>query len=293
MPDTKRLACLQTAPVFGEVETNLARALERLTELEAHAATDRPPDLVVLPELFSTGYAFRDAGEMTRLAEPWPHGPTGRWLVEASRRTGGVVVGGFAERDGTAVYNAAGVAAAGRALASYRKTHLFGFEPEAFASGSGDLVLVEHAGMRVGVMICFDWIHPEVARALARAGADVIAHPSNLVLPWCQRAMPVRALENGVFTVTANRVGTEHRPPRPALAFTGASLVAGPRGEVLAEAPASQEATIVVAVDLGAARDKTLPSGDVLLAGAPPDLRVRRVATTGRTGPEARTARGR
>ncbi len=59
------------------------------------------------------------------------------------------------------------------------------------------------------MMICFDWIFPEAARTLALKGAQIIAHPANLVLPYCQNAMVTRSIENQVFTVTANRVGKE------------------------------------------------------------------------------------
>jgi predicted amidohydrolase len=111
-------------------------------------------------------------------------------------------------------------------------------------------------------MICFDWIFPEAARVLALGGADVIAHPSNLVLQWCQRAMRVRALENGVYAVTANRVGTEHRPPRPALAFTGHSVIVDPLGEVVGEGPGDDEALLAATVDVARARDKYVASGN-------------------------------
>jgi predicted amidohydrolase len=175
-------------------------------------------------------------------------------------------VAGFAEKNGDRLYNAAGVVAAGRPLACYRKVHLFGFEREVFDPGDGGFPVVEHVGLRVGTMVCFDWMFPEAARTLALAGADLIAHPSNLVLPWCQRAMPLRALENGVYAATANRVGREARSPRPPLAFTGGSLVAGPDGTVLAQAPTEGPARIEAEIDPARARDKRLPSGNDRLA---------------------------
>ena len=88
------------------------------------------------------------------------------------------------------------------------------------------------------MMICFDWIFPETARLLALAGADVIAHPSNLVLDWCQTAMVTRCLENNIFSVTANRYGTEKRTGT-SLTFTGGSRICAPRGQVLADAAES------------------------------------------------------
>ena len=64
---------------------------------------------------------------------------------------------------------------------------------------------------KIGVMICFDWYYPESARTLALMGAEIICHPSNLVLPNSPDSMPVRCLENRVFAITSNRIGTEAR----------------------------------------------------------------------------------
>jgi predicted amidohydrolase len=261
---TKRVLCLQTDPAFGEVAENLDAADALLGDARA--------DLVVLPELFATGYSFRDRAEAASMAETFPKGPTLERLLAWSRRTRGVVVAGYVEKDGARQFNAAAIVAAGKPLASYRKVHLFGFERECFDPGDRPFSVVEHEGLRVGTMVCFDWIFPESARALALAGADVIAHPSNLVLPWCQRAMPVRAIENGVYTATANRVGVEARAPRPTLRFTGGSLVVAPDGEVLAAAPAEGTARVDAVIDPRRSRDKRLPSGNDRLAERRPAL---------------------
>lgn len=259
----RTVAALQTSPAFGDVPANLAALRLALREVTA--------DLIVLPELCSTGYAFRDRDEAVALAEPFPTGPTVRLLLEVSLRTGGVVVGGYVERDGARVYNAAAVVAAGRPLLSYRKVHLFGFEREVFDAGPGPFPVVEHQGLRVGVMICFDWRFPEAARTLALAGADVLAHPSNLVMPHCQAAMVTRCLENGVYAVTANRVGTEHRPPRPPLTFTGSSVIVSTHGETLARGPVGEPALLTAAIDPAQARDKRLASGNDVFAERRPD----------------------
>ena len=250
---TYRVVCLQTHPTFGEVQANLDTAVAQLEGVEA--------DLAVLPELFATGYSFCTRDEAMALAEPWPGGATTERLCALSERTGGMVVGGFLERDGDRLFNSAAVVVQGRPVHAYRKLHLFGFEPETFTPGDGELPVIEHRGLRVGVMICFDWIFPEAARVLALKGADVIAHPSNLVLQWCQRAMRIRALENGVYAVTANRVGTEHRHPRPELPFTGHSVIVDPLGEILAEGPADDAALIEATIDAQRARDKRVASG--------------------------------
>jgi len=263
-PVPRRLAALQTRPAFGEVDANLSEIETRVADLRA--------DLLVLPEFAATGYSFRDRAEARSLAETWPRGPSLERFRALSAATGGVVVAGYAEREGERLYNAAAIFAAGRPLRSYRKVHLFGFERECFDPGDRGFFVVEHEGLRVGTMICFDWIFPEAARTLALAGADVLAHPSNLVLPgWCQQAMRVRALENRVFAVTANRFGVEERPPRPRLAFTGESQVVGPEGRARSGAPAQGEALLVIDVDVAEARTKVIPSGNDLFRERRPE----------------------
>lgn len=253
------VAAVQMEPVFGDIEANLRTLDGLLPDLRA--------DLIVLPELCVSGYSFADRDEAYALSETFPDGPLSERLLGWSEQTGGMIVAGFAERDADRVHNAAAVVAAGRPLGTYRKLHLFGFEREVFDLADGPLPVFEHDGLRVGVMICFDWIFPEAARSLALDGADVIAHPSNLVLPgWCQQAMLVRALENRVYTVTANRTGEEHRATRPALRFTGASRIGSPDGRALADAPEQGTTILCAEVDTTVSRCKTVPSGNDILA---------------------------
>jgi len=259
-----RIACLQTAPLFGERERNLDDLERRIEGVEA--------DLLVLPELFGTGYSFRDRAEALSYSEPAASGPTGERLCRWSERTGGLVVGGFPEVDGDRLFNTCVAAVGGVVRGLYRKVHLFGFEDEIYDPGDTPFPVVEHRGLRVGLMICFDWAFPEAARCLTLAGADVLAHPSNLVLPFCRQAMPIRALENGVFAVTANRVGTEHRPPRPELPFTGHSQILSPLGEVLAEGSGNTPDLLTATIDAARARDKSLRSGNDRIAERRPDL---------------------
>ena len=107
-------------------------------------------------------------------------------------------------------------------------------------------------------MICFDWIFPESARILALKGADIIAHPSNLVLPYCQDAMITRSIENGVFTVTTNRIGSEKRGGKKELKFTGGSQVTGTKGEVLLKANDVEDKLGIVEIVPEKARDKQI-----------------------------------
>lgn len=254
---------VQFTPEFGAVERNR----EALCALVA--AT--PADLLVFPELALSGYQLRDRAEALALSEP-ADGPTAAALAPLCRAgSGRHVVVGFAERDGDRVYNAALVVGPDGALGSYRKTHLFADEPDWAEPGDSGFRVWDLGAYRLGVMVCFDWAFPEAARSLALAGADVVAHPSNLVLPHCQRAMPVRALENRVYTITANRCGEEARTATT-LRFTGRSVLVAPDGQVLAEAPVDRDARAVVDIDPLRARDKRLTARNDVLGDRRPEL---------------------
>ena len=152
-------------------------------------------------------------------------------------------------------------------MATYRKLHLFDTEKLWFTQGEEVSPVLEVAGCRVGMAICFDWVFPEVWRVLALAGADLVCHPSNLVIPDnCQRAVPVHALVNRFFVATANRVGVEGD-----LRFTGRSMLVDPRGRVLAEAPETGERVIAAELDPSLARDKMVTPRNDLLHDRRPD----------------------
>src|SRR5439155_17938975 len=166
-------------------------------------------------------------------------------------------------------YNSAMLVGPAGVKAVYRKLHLFEREQEWFSPG--DLALEVHrvGPARVGMLICFDWRFPEAARVLALQGADVIAHPSNLVFPNAQEAMRVRALENRLYTVTANRTGTETRPGGR-VPFTGRSQVVDPHGEVVARASKTGAVAMAVDCDLALARDKRLTARTPLFSNRRP-----------------------
>ena len=248
------VSCIQSSPTLGGVEVNLDALDERVGEANA--------DLVVLPELFATGYFFVSTEQARSLAEAVPDGTTTRRLERWARESGATIVAGLAEKDGDNMYNSAVVVTPKGWLGTYRKTHLFYKETLHFTPGDTGFevwtVTDRHRrSYRLGVMVCFDWFFPEAARSLALGGADVIAHPSNLVLAHCPDAMRFRALENGVFTATANRIGTES-DGEESLAFIGRSVICGPDASVLAEAPTDTEAVISVDIDPRDARDASL-----------------------------------
>jgi predicted amidohydrolase len=210
---------------------------------------------VVLPELFNTGYLFRSRAEALALSEDAGRGPTVRRLAEFARDQGTTIVAGLCERRGRDPFNSAVWVRPRGPSGVYRKVHLFDREKRFFRPGREPWPVFRLGAARIGVLICFDWRFPEAARSLALAGADLLAHPSNLVQRPCQESMRTRALENRVFAVTANRVGEDHQG-RDRIRFTGRSQLVSPDGGVLVRAGAGRPWARVMTVDLREARDK-------------------------------------
>ncbi|NOY65551.1 MAG: acyltransferase, partial [Nitrospirae bacterium] len=122
------------------------------------------------------------------------------------------------------------------------------------------------------LMICFDWFFPESARTLALSGAEIIAHPANLVLPYCPVGMPIRCLENRVFAITANRIGTEERKKGKRFIYIGMSQIVSPEGTVLVRAPEEKEEFRTTEIDPSRARDKSINRYNNLFSDRRKDL---------------------
>jgi predicted amidohydrolase len=246
-----RVSVLQFLPRLGEVEANLTRILDLLAGIET--------DLAVLPELCLSGYVFATREEVLKASEKVPGGSCFRALRDLASQRDLSIVYGFAERSGDKIFNSSILLNPDGSWHLYRKTHLFMREKLFFEPGDTGLkVFPAKRGVRVGMMVCFDWIFPEAARSLALQGADVICHPANLVLPWCQQAMITRSLENRVYSITANRIG-EERNGSLVETFTGRSQILGTKGEVLARLNDREEgvATVSIAPELAGNKKAT------------------------------------
>lgn len=252
-----KVGFLQFSPLFGETDANLQKVGELIGDTSC--------DLLVLPELFSTGYTFRSRRELRGLAETVPDGKTVGFLRGVADRKGMAVVGGFPEREGKKVYNSSLLCLPGGAFHIYRKKHLYHREKKFFTVANDPFtVYTIQRGVRVGLLVCFDWIFPEAMRTLALSGAHIICHSANLVLSYCQDAMITRAVENRLFIITANRTGSEKRG-RYTHHFTGMSQIVSPEGRMLARADEREETVSVVRINPSAAQNKRVtPLNDVL-----------------------------
>ena len=252
---------VQTDPIFSEKEQNFLQ-IENLLK-------GKRADLIVLPELFATGYTFISKQEAVNLAEDIG-GITAKFLEKIANLTNAVIVGGFVEKDGNKIYNSAMLVSKTDVIGVYRKIHLYYKEKLWFSPGDKKLEVYEINNFKVGMMICFDWIFPETARSLALLGADIIAHSANLVLPFCQKAMVTRCLENRVFAITSNRIGNEIRGDDN-FTFTGGSQITSYNGEILSSAPKDKAYVDFVEIEVEKARDKKLNEFDDLLADRRPN----------------------
>ncbi len=257
-----KVGVIQFAPEFGDVTGNMTRILALIEREDA--------DLFVLPELALSGYVFESRAEALALAQR-ADGPEFDAPALLAREKGATIVLGFAERASEGLYNSSLMLTPDGRREVYRKIQLFYREKEIFLPGNMPPSVHDVAGVRLGMMICFDWIYPEVARSLALAGADILCHCSNLVLPYCPDAMVTRSIENRVFSMTANRIGSEKRAGED-LTFIGMSEIVSPRGEILARAGTDTEEVVVVDIAPEAARDKAVTPNNDILNDRRPDM---------------------
>jgi predicted amidohydrolase len=272
---TVLVACCEIAPAVGELEAN--RACAALAVERAAAAGAR---LIVLPELVSSGYVFRDAAEARALAEP-ADGPTTTGWAEQCRRLGVVVVGGFCELDGDGVLrNSAALVDGDGVRAVYRKAHLWDRESLVFTPGDDPPPVVDTQAGRVAVMVCYDLEFPEWVRLAALAGAQVLAAPVNWPavprtgeLPGEVVRVQANACVNRMFVAVCDRHGIER-----GVDWIGGSLIADPDGRRLSGPPAAGDrdadgdALVLADCDLAAADDKRVSERNDVLADRRPEL---------------------
>jgi predicted amidohydrolase len=266
-----RIACHQLAPVIGELETN-----RRLIGEAVADALRAGTDVLVLPELATSGYVFADTAEARGVSITPEHG----FFAETAASLAGsrtVVVVGFAEDGGDVLHNSAAVIDASGILAVYRKTHLWDRETLVFTPGDRLPPVVDTVHGRIGVLVCYDLEFPEMPRLLALAGAELIAVPTNWPAgehPEAERVAEVIAAQaaartNGVFIACCDRSGVERGQE-----WNEATAIVDRFGWILAEAgrPSGATETARAEVLLHLARDKAISPRNDLLGDRRPGL---------------------
>ncbi len=242
-----KIGFVQFAPVLGDA----GATMQRIGRLVSHCAE---ADLLVLPELCNSGYNFESPQQAWDTSEEIADSVFVSYLEALCQRHNLYIASGLNERDGDRLYNTAVLVGPQGYLGKYRKLHLFLNERDYFEPGDVGLPVFDIGSCKIGMLVCFDWLFPEVWRILALKGADIICHPSNLVLPGlAQGAVPIHALTNRIYIVTGNRIGTEGD-----LSFTGLSTIASPRGDVLEQASPSEEQVGLRDIDISLSREKNI-----------------------------------
>ncbi|MGX6447208.1 nitrilase-related carbon-nitrogen hydrolase [Patulibacter sp. S7RM1-6] len=262
------MRCHQLAPVVGELDHNRALALAAIRDGVADGA-----DVIVLPELATSGYVFASADEAAGVAIPADDPLLEEW-ADAVRDAGAVVVGGFCERgaDGR-LHNSAALVDGSGVRAVYRKTHLWDREKLIFAPGDDAPPVVETAHGRIGVLVCYDLEFAELTRGVALAGADLLAVPTNWPLvprPAGEHPPEViigmaAARTNRMFVACCDRAGVERGQE-----WTSGTAIVDHEGWVVAET--TEEGAVTADLDLTLARDKRLTENAHLHGDRRPEL---------------------
>jgi predicted amidohydrolase len=225
---------------FGDLDANRQAAEAMIAE-----AARRGSQLVLLPELWGSGYDLRRAAQ---LAAPLHEGLFA-WTAAQARSRQIAIAGSLLERQGERCYNTLALYdASGTLLAAYRKAHLFGMMGEPAYLRAGDaLVTAAAAWGRTGLSICYDLRFPEVYRRAALDEATLMLVPAEFpqarIAHW-SLLLRARAVENLLFVAGCNRCGSD-----PGEAYGGRSAVIDPWGNALAEAGAD-ETLLTIEIDL-------------------------------------------
>lgn len=227
-----KVALVQLEVRSGDVESNRQHGLTLARE-----AADKA-DIIVLPEIWTTGYGLRN---IEQDAED-ENGPTITALRELAKTSGRLIISGSIPlRQNNRIYNGlVAINEKGEIICDYQKIHLFSLFNEANFFAAGDKRCVfETNGLKAGAVICYDIRFPELIRSMAMSGAQIIFVPAE----WpAARGMhwrllnQARAVENQVFVCAVNCVGEHKGSP-----FYGHSMIIDPNGEILAEGSEQQE----------------------------------------------------
>lgn len=267
-PGDLTVAVVQTVPAFGSIAANRGATVDAVRENSA-------ADLVVLPELATSGYVFESHEEVNAAAEP-ADGETARAWAEVAAATDTWVVGGFPEIDGGDRYNSSLVVSPDGVEGVYRKTHLWNEEKRWFSPGT-EVPSFETPWGRLGVQICNDLWFPELSVRQASSGVDVVAVPTNWVPEPTDRpagwTMGVHhAVSNAnltrMFFACADRAGTER-----GVTFEGQSVIVDPDGIPIAgPLPDNGHHSASAVCDVALARNKALTERDDVLGDRRPKL---------------------
>lgn len=231
---TKARVVLVQADLTWESPT---KNLENLDSMMSDIAL-QPSDVVVLPEMFPTGFSMNSERIATGR-----DGPIVEWMRRFAVSHKAYVLGSHAEKENGRIFNAALVIAPdGSVQGAYRKIHLFQDEQNHYSSGD-KLLLFALSGIRAAVFICYDLRFPEVFRAASTYGAQlffVLANWPAIRQGHWELLLRARAVENQAFVCGCNRTGRD-----PNHEYAGGSCVIGPSGRTISQLDANPQVSVV------------------------------------------------
>jgi 5-aminopentanamidase len=273
MANPVHIACCQLSPDVARPGGN-----DRLARAAIAAAIGDGAQIVLLPELVSSGYVFQSHDEVAAAAQPRDGELLAGWAAEAARGDA-IVIGGFCELapDGR-IHNSSALVDRDGVRAVYRKLHLWNEESRWFVPGEEPAPVVQTRHGRIGLAVCYDIEFPELTRGLALGGAEIIAIPTNWPRdpeppngrPVLHTLAEITAYQSRVFVAVCDRAGTER-----GVEFEGGSVIADPDGALIAGPIADRStSTISAAADLSRARDKHTGERNDAFADRRPDRYV-------------------
>lgn len=260
-----KIAGVQFKPLISDKEKNLDTII--------YYSKNTDSDLIIFPELATSGYFFTEIEKLIQLAETFP-GDFSQTIQRISTDMNKIIIYGFPELHGDKIFNSVVAVFPDSSYNKvYRKTHLFYKEHLCFTKGDTGFFVINYPDMdlNLGMMICYDWRFPESARSLALKGADLIVCPSNLVTNIWHKVMPARAIENKVYFALINRIGKENNGDEE-LFFNGESAIYGYNGERLSVAGVEDENVIYAEIYPYKTRNKSFNQINDIFKDRRPEL---------------------
>ncbi len=227
-----KIGFIQFAPRFGNKKTNL----KKIRRLIASVGTD----LLVFPEMCTTGYMVKNKMELRKLAEVIPNGQTIRELTQIAKENNSCLIVGMPEIYRGKIFSTAVVISPKGVIAKHQKSHLFLKEKFLFNKGETKPTLFKWKGINIGLGVCYDYMFPEYWRTLALKKADIFCNVANFVYDYGFTLMRSRSIENGVYSITVNRTGIERGQK-----FRGGSEIISNRGKIIKKSGRREEIYVV------------------------------------------------
>lgn len=260
-----RAAAVQTLARLGDYDHNIALATQFVEEAVRQGA-----ELVVFPECMDTGYLFDSPEHCRALAETMTDGPFVTALSSLASKHRIYIASGVTEWDPAKekIFNSGIMfGRKGEIVCHYHKQFLATHDQNWFEFGERGCPVVDTDLGRIGLLICFDGRIPEIFRAMAMQGAEVIVDMANFfAMDQADMWGPARSYENGVWLVAATKAGYER-----SIYYPGGSMIVDPKGRVLSKVPYDTHGMAVADVDLDAASDKSIYAANDKIADRRPE----------------------